>query len=250
MVKDIFHSIAAAAQRLFTNWAALLISLSMYLALLGASYLFFTIRESTVTQVALTLILPIAVVALFFLIQAMGLSYVRIGVGALYLLKRSFGDGSRILLASLPLILLAWLIAYLFDMADQSLFKGQGWGSIAIHAVQILLLHVILPLIAIHLWIVTVRAGLAAAFKGFIRVVTSALAPRSLLVYVVICAAFGAPVYFLLFQVAPFAGPWAQLWAVGIKTALAFVLGFIGWLLTLGSMAELTARQAMKGLEV
>src|SRR5262245_4289026 len=102
MVKDIFHSIAAAAQRLFANWAALLISLLMYLALLGASYLFFTVRESSATQVALTLILPIAVVALFFLIQAMGLSYMRIGVGALYLLKRSFGDGSRILLASLP----------------------------------------------------------------------------------------------------------------------------------------------------
>jgi hypothetical protein len=114
---------------------------------------------------------------------------------------------------------------------------------------QILLLHVILPLIAIHLWIVTVRAGLAAAFKGFIRVVTSALAPRSLLIYVAICAVFGAAVYFLLFQIAPFTGPWIQLWAVGIKTALALVLTFIGWLLTLGSMSELTARQSMKELE-
>jgi hypothetical protein len=249
MVKDIFHSIAAAARRLFANWAALFISLAMYLALLGAVYLFFNIREATVTQVALTLIIPIAVVSLFFLIQAMGLSYVRIGVGAVYLLKRSFGDGWRILLASLPLILLAFLIAYLFDKADQSFFKGEGGGSIAIHAIQILLLHVILPLIAIHLWIVTVRAGLAAAFKGFIRVVTSALAPRSLLIYVAICAVFGAAVYFLLFQIAPFTGPWIQLWAVGIKTALALVLTFIGWLLTLGSMAELTARQAMKELE-
>jgi hypothetical protein len=250
MIKDIFHSIAAAAQRLFANWAALLISLFMYLALLGAGYLFFNIREATAPQVALTLILPIVVVALFFLIQAMGLSYVRIGVGALYLLKRSFGDGSRILLASLPLILIGCLIAYFFDMADQSFFKGQGWGSVALHAIQILLLHVILPLIAIHLWIVTVRAGLAAAFKGFIRVVASALAPRSLLIYAVICAVFGAPVYLLLSLVAPFTGPWVQLWAVGIKTALAFVLGFIGWLLTLGSMAELTARQTMKELEV
>ena len=53
MVKDVFHSIAAAAQRLFVNWAALLISLSMYSALLGAIYLFFTIREATATQVTL-----------------------------------------------------------------------------------------------------------------------------------------------------------------------------------------------------
>jgi hypothetical protein len=250
MGKDILHSIAAAAQRLFANWAALLISLSMYLALLGSIYLFFTIREATVTQVALNLILPIAAVALFFLIQAMGLSYVRIGVGAVYLLKRSLGDGWRILLASLPLILLACLIVYLFSKADQSLFSGSGLGSVAVHALQILLLHVILPLIMIHLWIVTVREGLAAAFKGFIRVVTSALAPRSLLIYASICAVFGAIIYLLLFKQITFKSEWTELWVVGMKTALALVLTFIGWLLTLGSIAELTARQAMKELEV
>jgi len=255
MVKDVFHSIAAAAQRLFANWAALLISLTMYSALLGAIYLFFTIREATATQVALNLILPIAVVALFFMIQAMGLSYMRIGVGAGYLLKRSLGDCWRILLASLPLILIACLIVYLFGKADQAFFTVSGaagstamkwgWGAIAAHAVQILLLHVVLPLIAIHLWIATVRGGLAAAFKGFIRVVTRSLAPRSLLIYVAICAVFGAVVYLLLFQQATFTGPWTQLWAVGIKTALALLLTFIGWLLTLGSMAELTARREM-----
>ncbi len=268
MVKDIFHSIAAAGQRLFANWAALLISFSMYAALIGAIYLFFTIREATATQVALNLILPIAAVALFFLIQAMGLSYTRIGVGAAYLLKRSLGDCWRILLASLPLILLACLIVYLFGKADQSLFSVPGlpetagglrvepkvevdpwWAPVALHAVQILLLHVLLPLIAIHLWIVTVREGLAAAFKGFISVVTRALAPRSLLIYAVICAVFGATIYFLLFQQATFKGAWTQLWAVGIKTALALLLAFIGWLLTLGSMAELTARREMKESE-
>src|SRR5215510_3569300 len=129
MVKDVSHSIAAAAQRLFANWAALLISLTLYSALLGAIYLFFTIREATATQVALNLILPIAVVALFFMIQAMGLSYVRIGVGAGYLLKRSLGDCWRILLASLPLILIAWLIVYLFGKADQALFTVSGAGG-------------------------------------------------------------------------------------------------------------------------
>ena len=255
MVKDVVHSIAAAAQRLFANWAALLISLSMYAALLGAIYLFFNIREATATQVTLNLILPVAAVALFFMIQAMGLSYVRIGVGAAYLLKRSLEDCWRILLASLPLILIAWLIVYLFGKADQAFFIESGgagsksmvwgWGAIAAHALQILLLHVLLPLITIHLWIATVRGGLAAAFKGFILVVTRALAPRSLLTYAAICAVFGATVYFLLFQKATFTGPWTQLWAVGLKTALALALTFIGWLLTLGSMAELTARREM-----
>ena len=255
MVKDVVHSIAAAAQRLFANWAALLISLSMYAALLGAIYLFFNIREATATQVTLNLILPVAAVALFFMIQAMGLSYVRIGVGAAYLLKRSLEDCWRILLASLPLILIAWLIVYLFGKADQAFFIESGgagsksmvwgWGAIAAHALQILLLHVLLPLIAIHLWIATVRGGLAAAFKGFILVVTRSLAPRSLLIYVAICAVFGAIVYLLLFKTITFKSEWTELWIVGIKTALALLLTFIGWLLTLGSIAELTARREM-----
>jgi hypothetical protein len=66
-----------------------------------------------------------------------------------------------------------------------------------------------------------------------------------LLIYVVICAAFSATIYALLFKEATFSGPWTQLWAVGIKTALALLQAFIGWLLALGSISELTARREM-----
>ncbi|MGE0129686.1 MAG: hypothetical protein AB7U82_16525 [Blastocatellales bacterium] len=254
MIKDVFHSIGAAARKLFANWGALLISLTLYTALIGALYLFFTTREATMPQVALSMTLPIAAIALFFLIQAMGLSYVRIGVGAGYLLKRALKDCWKILLASLPLILLAWLIFYLFGKANHTFFsesltaesKARAWGAIASHAAQIFLLHVFLPLIAIHLWIATVREGLAAAFKGFGRAVARALAPRSLLIYALVCAVFSAIVYFLLFKKVSFKSEWTELWAVGIKTALALLMVFIGWLLTLGSIAEMTARSAMK----
>lgn len=257
MIKDVFHSIGAAARKLFTNWGALLISLSLYAALLGAIYLFFTIREATSLQVALNVILPMVAIALFFLIQAMGLSYVRIGVGAGYLLKRALKDCWMILLASLPLILLAWLIVYLFGKTDQTFFSGsltveskaRAWGAIALHATQIFLLYVFLPLIAIHLWLATVREGLGAAFKGFGRSVARAFAPRSLLIYAVVCALSGAIVYLLLFKKVTLKTEWAELWAVGIKTALALLMVFIGWLLTLGSIAEMTARNAMKELE-
>jgi hypothetical protein len=257
MIKDVFHSIGSAARKLFANWGALLISLLLYAALLGAVYLFFTIREATNLQVALNVVLPMAAIALFFLIQAMGLSYVRIGVGAGYLLKRALKDCWKILLASLPLILLAWLIIYLFGKVDQTFFsesltiesKARAWGAIALHATQIFLLHVFLPLIAIHLWIATVREGLGAAFKGFGRSVIRAFAPRSLLIYALVCAVFGAIVYFLLFKKVTFKGEWAELWAVGIKTALALLMVFIGWLLTLGSMAEMTTRRAMSESE-
>src|SRR5215468_8215560 len=93
------------------------------------SYLGYFRRNSMVKDV----LHSIAAVALFFLIQAMGLSYVRIGVGAAYLLKRSLGDFWRILLASLPLILLAWLILYLFSGSDAARSEATAWtwGSVA-----------------------------------------------------------------------------------------------------------------------
>jgi hypothetical protein len=256
MIKDIFHSIMAAAQRLFANWGALLISLSLYAALLGALYLFFTIRESTLNQVALSLILPIAAIAIFFLLQAMGLSYMRIGVGAGYLLKRALKDCWMILLVSLPVIALAVLIVYLFGIVDQTWFspaaiaasKSRAWGLIGVNALRIFLLFILLPLIAIHLWIVTVREGASAALKGFGRALVRALAPRSLLIYSLVCALFGAVAYFLLFKKVTFKGEWTELWAVGIKTGLALLMVFLGWLLTLGSMSEMTARRAMREL--
>ncbi len=255
MLKDIFHPIAAAARRLFLNWAALLISFSTYLALLGAIYLFFNIREATAAQVALNLILPVAAVALFLLIQAMGLGYAQ--TGAAHLLKRSSKDCWRILIASLPLISLAGLIIYLFGKIDQAFFVEsgaagswmRGWGEIAVYGIQILLLYVILPLIAIHLWIEAVSQGVAAAFLEIKRVVTRALAPRSLLIYALICAVFGVIIYLLLFKKVSFKGEWTELWAVGIKTALALFLLFVGWMLALGSLVESSARREMKELE-
>jgi hypothetical protein len=51
-----------------------------------------------------------------------------------------------------------------------------------------------------------------------------------------------------LFKKVTFKNEWTELWAVGIKTALALLMAFVGWLLTLGSMAELTARRAMREL--
>src|SRR5215470_6529040 len=251
MLKDVLHSIAAAAQRLFANWAALLISLLLYAAMIGAIYLFFNSREATALQVALNLILPIVAVALFFLIQAMGLSYVRIGVGAGYLLKRALKDCWKILLVSLPLILLVWLIAFAFGKIDQTWFsasaitgsKARAWGAIGVNALRIFLLFCVLPLIAIHLWMATVREGMGAAFRGLGRAAVRALAPRSLMIYALLCAVFGGIIYFLLFKKITFKSEWTELWAVGIKTALALLLTFIGWLLTLGSMAELTARR-------
>src|SRR5262245_25080439 len=190
MVKDVFEAIAAAALKMITNWGALLITLLLYLLLLSSLYLFFTTREATTVQVLLTLlVLPIASILVFFLLQAMGLSYVRIGVGPGYLLKRALNDCWKLLLVSLPIILLAWLIVYLTNQVETYLVHQVygapapvgKWRLTALEWVKILLLYFVLPLIAIHLWIATVREGIGRAFRNIGHSLARAFAPRSVL---------------------------------------------------------------------
>ena len=72
------------------------------------------------------------------------------------------------------MILIACLIVYLFGRADQVFFsesitvesRAMRWTAVAVHTVQILLLYVLLPLIAIHLWIATARKAWRRRSRG------------------------------------------------------------------------------------
>ncbi len=254
MIKDVVDAIASAARKLLTNWGALLISLAFYAALIAALYFFFTTREATKLQLVLNLVIALAAVFFFFMLQAMGLSYVRIGVGPLYLLRRAVKDGLNLLLVSLPLILLAWLLVFLLGQAEQKFVADaenpRRWVEIAISWGRISLLCFILPLVAIHCWIAAEREGLAAAFKGFFRSIGRALTPRSVLIYALVIAVFGAIVYFLFFTKIRVNDEWTELLLFGARLVAALLFVFLGWLLTLGAMAEMTSRRAMKELEV
>jgi hypothetical protein len=254
MIKDVIESILTAARKIFTNWGALLISFLLYAALHSVLYLLITTREATLLQILLTFTLPLVALVLFFTLQALGLSYIRIGVGPGYLLKRALKDCWKLLLMSLPLILLAWLIVYstgktgshlLIDIRGVLTLSGD-W---ILTALRVFLLYFVLPLIAIHLWITTLHEGVGAAIKGIGRSVARAFSPRSMLIYLLVVAVFGAIAYFLLFTRTPVENQWAELWLFGARLAMAMIFVFLGWLLTLGSLAELTARGAMNEVE-
>jgi hypothetical protein len=237
MIKEILEAIKSAGRKIFTNWSASLISFLIYGALLGVIYLFITTGEATMLQVFLTiLILPLAAIVLFFVLQAMGLSYVRIGVGAGYLLKRALSDSWKLLLVTIPVLLVASAV----------LLLGGAINSLAVVYLQYLLLYLALPLIAIHLWVSTIRDGMGVAFRGIGTSVKNALGPRSLLIYALIVLVFGLLAYFLFFTRTPMSGEWAELWIFGTRLAAALISIFAGWLLTLGSIAELTTRPALK----
>ncbi len=250
MIKDVIEAIGAAARKLFTNWGALLISFALYAGLLALLYVFFPVLSvATNLEVFLHLLVTIAAILFFFTLQAMGLSYVRIGVGPLYLLRRALKDSWKLLVVSLPLILLAWLAVFLFGRAEQKFVTDvetpRRWIEIAITWGRLALLYFVLPLIAIHCWIAAEREGLAAAFQSIFRNIGRAFAPRSVLIYALVIAVFSVVIYFLFFTRTDLKGEWANMWLFGARFAAALAFVFLGWFLTLGAMAEMTVRRAM-----
>lgn len=254
MIKDVFASIGAAARKLFTNFGAVLIALLFYVTLWLAGYFFVTTREATQLQVVLSLvILPLLALIVFFALQAIALSYVRIGVGAGYLLKRAMKDLWKLLMVSLPLLLLAWGLWELFGYLGQKFVANakppRQWLELALTVARWLIFYLVLPLWAIHLWMAAMREGLTAAFKGIGRSLLAGCSPRSVLIYAIVIAVFGALAYFIAFTETHVKSEWGELWLAGIRFGLALLLPFVGWMLALGALAEMTARRAMSELE-
>ncbi|MGH9800215.1 MAG: hypothetical protein ACRD82_07605, partial [Blastocatellia bacterium] len=124
------------------------------------------------------------------------------------------------------------------------------WVELSLIAGRWLLLYLALPLMAIHCWMSAIREGLVAAFKGIGRNIAAAFSPRSVLIYVIVLAACGALAWFAAFTQTHVKSEWGEIWLAGARFGFSLLLIFVGWLLTLGAMAEMTARRALSALDV
>ena len=118
MIKRIFHSLTSALRELFRRWGALLILLGLYLAMLGAIYEFIATREATVGQLFLSVLFALAAPILFLVIQTMAARYNQGSQRSWGLLGGSARDFWKLLVISLPLILIAVLAFYLFGKIE------------------------------------------------------------------------------------------------------------------------------------
>ncbi len=114
------------------------------------------------------------------------------------------------------------------------------WQEALVSSLWLMLLGVVLPLAAAHLWLSAARVGLKATLKGLHRVMGRAFAPRSVLVYAVGFFLFGLMPYFVLFTRTPLTNGWAEMTVFGVRLALVFVLTLVGWVVTLGALARVT----------
>ena len=265
-------SVARAARRLFGNWRAFLTLLLLYGALIASLYLFIAVREASVWQVLATFLLAAIAPVLFFIIQTIGVRYVENDVRTRDvrtrdLLRWAVRDFWKLLVATVPVLLLAWLIAYLFSKFQvaapvavaeagraaagaaarptaRTAAEVFSWKEVILTTLRFLILGLILPLLTIHLWIAAARRGLGGAFRTIKHVMAAALAPGAVLVYAIGLLLFGLIPYFLITSNYSRGGAWTEIGLLSGRLLVASLFMLCGWIVTLGALSILSPERA------
>lgn len=258
MFKESFKAIGDAAVGLFRNPLGLLLLCALYFAMLACVYVFFATGVATVWQLVLSALTALAAPLLFFVLQAAVANFALPGTGFGALLRRTPRDFLKVLLLGLPLVALAVGIIYLLGLLQAHLPKIEEaphayvaaphteppaplhWQDALVSSLWLLLLGIILPLVAAHLWLSAARDRLLPTLKKIHRVVARAFTAQSVLIYAVGLFVFGLMPYFIIYTRTPVSNGWAELTIFGSRLLLAFVFTLWGWAITLGALARTT----------
>ncbi len=203
--------------------------------LLTAVYLFASTREATISQLVLTLVVVIAAPALFFVLQAVSVTYADGPVSDGRIRKLLF-DCLRLIVVSVPVIAVTLLAVY-------GLNKVQTYVTLAT-TLRYLLIAVVAPMLAIQLWIATTNGGLRSLVKSMRGVVGKTFAPQSMFVYGCGFLMF-AVIPYLLLQIGPsIERPWLELSVLTLRLAASALLILLGWVTTVGAISILNRPSA------
>ncbi len=257
LIREVVEPIGEAARRLLTSPATLLLAGLLYGLMVGAIFLFLTTRESSPVQVFLGLVVyPLIAVFLFFLGQSLGLTATRIGVGVGYKFKRAIIDCSKVIVISIPLLLimigvfdglenLEFMVAGRIEEAAEEKVKFWSGLLIGLWWLKAGLFAIFFPLWAIHWWMVAVREGALVAIRSTGSVMRRALSPGSVLVYLLTTGIFGGLALLVFRLHPPIESEWIELYFFGGRMIVGLGAIFLGWLLTLASLAEWTNRRQL-----
>lgn len=272
MTKDVLSTIGSAMRGLLRDWPALLALAVLFAALISACGLFITTREATGFQVFLTFALAAAAPLLLFVLLA-GCAYYAVGERrAVPLVVRSLKGFWKMLLLGLPVLALTVLAVWGMDKlearvrhdpraegretfsqpdgmnvpdnsadADESAGRRKPevrWAYVFYWSLRLLLLGLVLPLLAAHLWLAAAREGLGAALRRVHGVVARAYSPRSVLIYAVGMILFALVPYFLITRGALVGSGWLAVALFSARVGLALLLMLFGWLVTMTALAR------------
>jgi hypothetical protein len=266
MLTETFQSIASAARNISRNWQPMLLIAIVYACLLVVLYFFVSVREASLAQVILTFALAIAAPLLFFILQAMIAGAAASETEELTsgtLVRKALNSFWKLLLITLPLIALAILIAYLLGKAQarfgttlnesamevsrrasaanaREAARPIDWRAATLSTLRYLAFGLVLPLVAIHLWLATAQEGLGPAIRKLKTLLARAFAPQSVLIYVVGFLVFAVIPYFLLFKTIPTKHAWLEISLLVARLAIVFALTLLGWVMTVKAISLLS----------
>src|SRR5215213_661491 len=226
-----FSAMFSAVRLLFKSRRVLLMLLLAWAGLLTTVYLFASTREATISQLLMTLVVVICAPALFFVLQALSVTYAEGPVSGNRVKKLTL-DCLRLIVVSLPVLAVTLLAVY-------GLNRVQTYVTLAT-TLRYLLIAVVAPMLTIQLWIATTNSGLRSLVKSLRSVLSKTFAPQSVFVYG--CG-------FLLFAVIPYllvqAGisierPWLELSVLTLRLVASALLILLGWVTTVGAISILS----------
>ena len=264
MTKDVLSALGSAARGLFRDWRALAALAALYAALIAACGLFVTTREATAWQLFLTAALAVAIPLLLCAVLAGCAVYAAGERRALAVTTGALRGFWKVLVLGLPVLALVVLTVWGMNKLEakvrhdprtqaQETFTSPGeeeaetaesgatkkrpvrWKYVFVSALRLLLLGVVLPLLAAHLFIAAARGGLR---RGFGRTLARAYAPRSVLTYAVGMIVFALLPYFLFNLRTPARAGWLEVSLLSVRLGLVFLLTLGGALMTLTALAR------------
>jgi hypothetical protein len=268
MTKNVLSTLFNVAWGLLRNFGALVALAVLYAALVAAAVLFVTTREATVFQLGLTALAAVAIPLLFFLLVAACATYAVGESRPAGLLRGALRNFMKVLLLSIPVLALAvgtvWGLNKLesrvkIDPQEEARFQNEThardedettdpaphakppvrWAYVFYSALRLFLLGFVLPLIAIHLWIVAARDGLRAAILRHHRVVARALSARSVFTYALGMIVFALLPYFFIIKQTPSRTGWLELSFLSTRLVVTFLLTLFGFVSTVAALARI-----------
>ena len=252
MTKSAFENITGAARLLFHNRRVVSLFFLIYFALLGTLLLFIITREATIKDVVVTMATLIVMPALFFLLQAMCITYGD-AVNVRQLLSESVAILRRLAIVTIPFILIGVLLYVTLGWVDArfspplqgralltAVRDGDTWPQIVVSTVRLVLFGIIFPLACIHVWIAVKRQDVRGVLQSIKPILSQAFSLRSVRTYVIGFGFFGILPYVLTAITTPSDRAWLEISLLGARVLLALCLMLVGWVVTVNALQRVS----------
>jgi hypothetical protein len=262
-IRTFFDSVRTLA----TSPGALGILAALYALLLATLYGFISTREATLWQVTITFVFLVLIPLEFFVLQAAILQHARLQK---FQWAQILRDAIKLAVVTIPIILLGFAIAYLLNkwqarhlapVPALTLPSAKAplappplhWPTVLFATARLLILGIVLPLAAIHLWIEVAARDFRSSFAGGARtvlqrignVIARAFQFDSVLTYALGLIIFVLVPYAILFLRIPVKGTKTDFAVFMLQLLLAFLFTLFGWVVTLATLAKIEPSPAV-----